>query len=186
MNPQPNRLQWQFVAVAAGVCLGLTVAAYALGVQPLMERRDRQEVLRQDLQTRRQAASDLASSLADVQNQLSTAKQALAKTSIRLQPAVLVNQRLEAIARLATECGVALDEMHPGTPADSRHYQTVPIRIVGSGRYPACTMFLRKLRGTFGDMGIRSFQTGSSGNTPAQPTALFQAELVWYTELPRK
>ena len=81
---------------------------------------------------------------------------------------MLVNQRLEAIARLATECGVALDEMHPGVPADSTHYQTVPIRVVGSGRYPACTAFLRKLRGTFGDMGIRSFQASSSGTTPGR------------------
>jgi Tfp pilus assembly protein PilO len=186
VNPQTNRLQWQFVAVAVGVCLGLSVAAYALGVQPLLERREAETRRRSDLQERRQTASQLSASLADVQHQLATAKQALAKTSLRLQPAVLVNQRLEAIARLATECGVALDEMHPGVPADSTHYQTVPLRVVGSGRYPACTAFLRKLRGTFGDMGIRSFQASSSGTSPAEPTALFQAELVWYTELPRK
>ena len=91
MNPQPNRFQWQFVAIAAGVCLGLSVAAYALGVQPLLERRAADALKHTELQERRQNASQLSASLADVQHQLATAKQALAKTSLRLQPAVLVN-----------------------------------------------------------------------------------------------
>jgi Tfp pilus assembly protein PilO len=186
MNPQTNQFPWQLVTIAAGACLGLTVAAYALGVQPLIERQRRDDALREQLQEQRQTASDKASSLADLQRQLADAKLVLAKTPLRLQPAVLINQRLEAVARLATECGVALDEMRPGAPSDSAHYQTVPIRIVGNGRYPACTTFLRKLRANFGDMGVRSFQTASAGNQPAEPTALFQAELVWYTQPPRK
>jgi Tfp pilus assembly protein PilO len=172
--------------VAVAACAGLTLGAYAIGVRPLLEQRERETLQHDLLQDRRATASQLGATVSDLQRELADAKTALERTTLRLQPATLVNQRLEAVAQLANDAGVALDEMRPGAAVDSTHYQTVPIRIVGSGRYPACTTFLRKLRGTFGDMGIRSFQTGSSGSTPAQPTALFQAELVWYTELPRK
>jgi Tfp pilus assembly protein PilO len=177
---------WQLCALAVAVCLGLTLAGYAVGVQPLLERRQRELSQRDELQARRATASDLAASVAALQHDSSDARQALARTSLRLQPATLVNQRLEALARLATECGVSLDEMRPGTAADSTHYQTVPIRIVGGGRYPACVTFMRNLRKTFGDMGVRSFVAANNSTIPAEPAAMFQAELVWYTELPRK
>ena len=65
MNPQTNQFPWQLVTIAAGACLGLTVAAYALGVQPLIERQRRDDALRERLQEQRQTASDKASSLAD-------------------------------------------------------------------------------------------------------------------------
>ena len=186
MSDQPTAFPWKPAGVAAGACLGLTVLAYAVGVQPLLETRQHAAAQEGQLEERRATASELTATVTDLQRDLGKAKLDLARTPLRLQPAALINQRLEAVAQLAGECGVALDEMRPGAAADSPHYQTVPIRIVGSGRYPACTAFLRKLRGTFGDMGIRSFQTGNSGASPAKPTALFQADLVWYTELPHK
>jgi Tfp pilus assembly protein PilO len=186
MSEQSKRFPWQFASVAAGVCVGLTVAAYALGVQPILHGRQNDAAAREELRERRERASQLGTEFAALQRQLEDAKQVLARTPVRLQPATLVNQRLAAIARLATDCGVALDEMHPGGAIDSTHFQTVAIRIAGRGRYPACTTFLRKLRGTFGDVGIRSFQAGSDPRAQAEPPAVFQAELIWYTELPRK
>jgi Tfp pilus assembly protein PilO len=188
-DPQHNNkppFPWQLCAAAAVACAALTVGAYAIGVRPLLEERAHEAEQRQTLDERRGTASDLATALADVQRDLERAKQELAQTPVRLQPATLVNQRLAAIARVATDCQVALDEMRPGSAADSTHFQTVPIRIVGSGRYPACARFLRELRRTFGDMGVRKFTTTNTTPAALEPTAAFQAELVWFTELPRK
>jgi Tfp pilus assembly protein PilO len=186
VKEQANHFPWQLCCVAVAGCIGLSVAAYMLGISPLLQQREHDTAQQQLLADRRATASQVSSAVANVQRDLAAAKQALANTPVRLQPATLVNQRLEAVARVATECGVALDEMRPGSAADSTHFQTVPIRIVGSGRYPACATFLRTLRATFGDMGVRTFQAANSAAASATPSALFQAELVWFTELPRK
>lgn len=186
-NSSTNTFPWPWLAAVIGVCLGLTAAAYAFGVAPLLQHRDDSEAARRELGQRRDEATRLASSVADLQRELSEAKAEMERASLRLQPATLVNQRLEAIARLARDCGLALDEMRPGAPADATHYQTVPIRIVGVGAYPACAKFLRQLRITFGDMGVRTFSASNNGSGPsAMPSATLHAELVWFTEPPRK
>jgi Tfp pilus assembly protein PilO len=187
-DKQTKNTPWQMIGVAVAACLGITVAAYALGVRPLIERQAHETAQREQLRDRRQAASRLAGELADLQRQLNADKEILARTPVRLQSATLVNQRLAAVTKLATDCGLALDEVRPGNAADSTHFQRVPIRIVGGGSYPACAAFLRKLRGSFGDMGVNQFMltTVNAAQASATPTASFQAELVWFTELPRK
>jgi Tfp pilus assembly protein PilO len=187
-DAHPKSYPWQMIAIAAGACLGLTVAAYALGVRPLMDRQTQEFARRETLKDRRATASRLAGEAADLQREVNAGKDLLARSPVRLQPAALINQRLAAVTRLATDCGLSLDEVRPGNAVDSTHFQTVPIRIVGGGRYPACATFLRNLRQTFGDMGVRQFLvSNASGSAPsATPAANFQAELVWFTELPRK
>lgn len=177
---------WHMVGIAATVCVGLTVGAFAIGVRPLLDQHRRETSQQETLKERTATASELAVTVAGLNRDLADVKDTLAKTPLRLQSATLVNQRLEALARLASECGVSLDEMRPGSPIDGAHYQTVPIRIVGGGTYPACTTFLRRLRKTFGDMGIRTFNAANT--TPASPTpsASFQSELVWFTDQPHK
>jgi hypothetical protein len=177
---------WPLFGAAVAACAALTAGAYAIGVRPLLAERDHQVEQRRALDERRATASDLGATLAAVQRDLEQAKRELEQTPVRLQPAALVNQRLAAIAAVATDCGVALDEMRPGSPADAAHFQTVPIRVVGSGRYPDCAKFLRKLREKFGDMGVRTFTATNSTPTQVDATAVFSAELVWFTELPRK
>lgn len=177
---------WHMTAITTATCAGLTLAAYAIGVRPMLDQREKENGQRETLTERRRTSSELTSTLAQLQRELTEAKLVLEHSPVRLQPASLVNQRLEALARLAGECGVQLDEMRPGTPVDSTHYQTFPIRIVGTGRYPAYALFLRNLRKTFGDMGVRTFNaTNLNGPSPA-PVAAFQAELIWFTALPRK
>ena len=186
MSNPTSHLPWHLGAGVVSVCAALTGAAYALGIGPQLERHDREIVLRQQLRERQAQAAQLASTLAGVNDELSQARAELQRMPLRLQPATRINQRIEAVARLATECGLALDEVRPGGPVDAAHYQTVPVRIVGAGSYPACGTFLRKLRETFGDMGVRTFTAKNNGGAPASPAAIFQAELVWFTELPHK
>lgn len=185
-DQQNHNFSWHIGMAAVATCIGLTVAAYAVGVRPMLQQREQDELQRASLEERRATAAERATQLADLQRDLAETKDALARSPIRLQAATLVNQRLEAIARVATECGVGLDEMRPGSAADSTHFQTVPIRIVGNGTYPACATFLRRLRRTFGDMGVGTFHAGNNAPSGTAPTATFQAELIWFTALPRK
>ena len=186
MKDSSNNVSWHLGVVAVATCVGLTAAAYAVGLRPLLHKRDQEQVQRNGLEERRSLATARAQLLGDLHRELAETKEVLARTPIRLQPATLVNQRLEAVARVATECGIGLDEIRPGSAADSTHFQTVPIRLVGNGTYPASATFLRRLRRTFGDMGVRTFHAANKDAGADAPTAIFQAELVWFTALPRK
>jgi Tfp pilus assembly protein PilO len=182
----PKHFPWHLAGIAGAICLGMTLAAYAVGVQPLLKRRQQEAAQQQALRDHGASASQLSDELTALLKELTETKQALTRTSLRLQPASLINQRLESLARLATDCGVSIDEMRPGVAADAAHYQTVPVRIVGSGKYPAVVSFTRNLRKSFGDIGVQSFIIASDNANPNVPLAKFQADLVWYTELPRK
>jgi Tfp pilus assembly protein PilO len=184
-NASAKPFPWQLAAVALAACGGLSTAAYVFGVQPLLDGRAQEAAQRQLLEERQASATQLSNTLADLHRQLAGAKEQLERTPVRLQPASLINQRLEAVARLATDCHVSLDEMRPGSAADATHFQTVAIRIVGSGKYPACATFLKKHRETFGDMGVRTFTANNTAAGSENPVAIFNAELVWFTELPR-
>jgi Tfp pilus assembly protein PilO len=183
-NAPAKPFPWQLAAIALTACGGLSMAAYVFGVQPLVDGRAQESAQLATLEERQASATQLSNSLGDLHRQLAAAKEQLERTPVRLQPASLINQRLEAVARLATDCQVTNDEMRPGSPADATHFQTVPIRIVGSGKYPACATFLKKLRETFGDMGVRTFSASNTAAGSENPSAILNAELVWFTELP--
>jgi len=70
--------------------------------------------------------------------------------------------------------------MRPGVIAESADYQAVPILIAGSGTYPNCAKFLHKLRHTFPDTAVRSFETTNNSASPDSPAATFQFELTWH------
>ncbi len=118
-------------------CAGLSVAAYALGVQPALAAREADEAYAADLQGRRQNAADLAATLATARQKLEQTRREVAGLPLRLELAAGVNQRLAKLADLATAAGLEINEVQPGAAADAPHYQVVPIRISGTGTYPA-------------------------------------------------
>ena len=66
-TPPTTHFPWQMAALAAAACAGLTLAAYAVGVRPMLEQRDHEAAQRTQLQERRATASDLAMTVADLQ-----------------------------------------------------------------------------------------------------------------------
>ena len=59
--------------------------------------------------------------------------------------------------RPGSQYGEVLPGGKPGQPVDAPQCQMVPIRIGGSGTYPAVGAFLHRLRVRFPDSGLRSF-----------------------------
>lgn len=163
------------------VCAALAAGAYLFGVRPAMARHEVQASRQFELRAARQKAAGLLGQRNNAQNQLIAADEALRNQTLRLQPASTVNQRLAALTEMATrECGLTIDEMRPGAPADGADSQTVPILIAGSGTYPNCAKFLHRLRKTFPDTAVRSFETTNNSASPDVPSATFQFELTWH------
>src|SRR5688572_29279855 len=78
---------WRVYAAGAVVAAGLTGGAYALGVQPLLTHHAEQRDQQAELEDRRRRVSELHAGLQDWERRLTTAKQALDQTPLRLQPA---------------------------------------------------------------------------------------------------
>jgi Tfp pilus assembly protein PilO len=172
--------QWQVYAGALVAAAALSGGAYVAGLRPLMDRRAANVALDQELETRGERARAMAASLEAGRRELAEAKDALECQPLRLKPADQINLRLAAVTRVAGECGMTIDEVQPGAPADSPHYQTVPLRMVGSGSYPACAEFLHALRAQFPDTAIRSFDSLNKNPAMDAPEATFRFELTWF------
>jgi hypothetical protein len=172
---------WQIYGVGLAVCLGLTAAAYLFGVQPALATREADEAYAVDLQGRRQNAADLSATLASTRQKLEQTRREVAGLSLRLEPASGVNRRLAKLADLATAAGLEINEVQPGAASDSPHYQVVPIRISGTGAYPACAQFLHQLRERFPDTAARSVEVANPSPTRDHAAGTFRFELTWYT-----
>ncbi len=165
----------------AGVAIVLlTLGSYGLCFRPL-QRRQAERIERQaQLSELRQTAFRHSSALVALNRQLATARKDLESAPLRLQPATRINQRLDELARLAHDCGLALNEIQPGAATTYADYQTVAIRISGSGTYPAVASFLHTIRQSFPDTGVRSFD--SANTSPADgKSATFRFDLLWFT-----
>ena len=165
----------------AAACALVSTGTYFVGVRPAVARHADQESRQVELRAARQKSATLLGTRNATQSQLNAVNDALQRQVLRLEPASTVNQRLSILTELATrECGLIIDEMRTGTIAEGADYQTVPVLIAGSGTYPKCAKFLHKLRQTFPDTAVRSFETTNNSASPDAPAATFQFELTWH------
>jgi Tfp pilus assembly protein PilO len=180
-QPDPGNFSpWRIYAVGALVCAALSAGAYAVGVRPAVRRHAEQVAHQTDLRARKQKAANLAGQLNTARTQLAAVNETLRNRTLRLQPAELVNDRIGALTALADAAHLTLDDLRPGTASETADYKTVPILIAGSGTYPDCAAFLHKLRKSFPDMAVRSFETTNNSASPDAPAATFQFDLIWH------
>lgn len=180
MKSTKKPARWPIYATTAAVCAAVTIGAYVTALEPALARREAQRQLQADLLDRRQKLSEIATGAADARRQLDHVNDALSHSDLRLQPASLVNDRIERLADLANECGLTIDEVHPGEMEETAHFQTVSIKLAGTGEFPACAKFLHQLHDTFPDTGVRSLETVNTSPNPLRPVATFHFELTWY------
>jgi Tfp pilus assembly protein PilO len=175
-----NFSPWRIYLGGAVVCAALSAGAYAVGVRPAVRRHGEQVTRQTELRARKQKAANLAGQLNTARAQLAAVNDTLRSRSLRLEPADQVNDRIGSLTALVDKAGLTLDEMRPGTVSEGPDYKTVPILIAGSGTYPACATFLHRLRETFPDMAVRSFEVTNNSASPETPAATFQFDLTWH------
>lgn len=181
-----RRTGWKAYAIAAGACGLMTAGAWFFGVDPAMAKRDAAAADFAELDDRQHKAKGLADNLATARRQLADTNRQVDALPLRLEPAAAVNARLSRLAHAAWETGLGVDEIQPGPAADGPFYQTVPIRVSGTGTYPTCAAFLHQLRMQFPDTAVRSFDCINPSPARDKPMATYRLELVWYTAPVRK
>ena len=167
-------------AVGGAVCTAISLVAWFTVLSSALRQHDQRIVKANELSARRHKASELASSVAALRRKSDAIDIALRQSAMRLEPAALVNDRLARLTELANECGLSVDEVQPGQTTDGSHYQSVALKLAGSGNYPACARFLHRLHDGFPDTGVRALDTSNNSPNPLSPAVSFRLDLVWY------
>jgi hypothetical protein len=112
-------------------------------------------------------------------SQLAAAKASLAHNPIHLEDASRMNRRLARINELAAGRGLRVQGVDPGAINRGTRYQTIDIKLAGSGGYLGCVQFLRDLHDQFPDTAVSAFRLSGNPQETDQP-ASFAFDLRWY------
>jgi Tfp pilus assembly protein PilO len=165
--------------IALAVCLAAAVPLCFERVNPLFRPRDALAEQRSQIEQLQQAAGKLTDSVGRHKHKLAELNTKLKQQKVRLEPIGHINRRIARLTDLVEAAGLAVDEIRPAKPTSTLRYKIVPIHVTGSGRYPTCADFLRKLGKAFPDTPANSFElVGDPAKTEEVPK--FQFVLHWY------
>ncbi len=177
MNDKTN--QWQINGAGIGVCLVVTALVYWIGIHPQFARQVEAEQARRSLQNKEADATQLVNQLTGLKRDLATVEGQLHASPLRLLPTSAINKRIAALAALAEQHHLKINQVQPGTPEPGKHYSTVPIRLSGSGRFTHVVAFMHQLHVEFKDVGVASWSV-SGDPADDDDEAEFAFSLAWF------
>jgi len=165
------------------VCVILSAVGYFAGLRPLLVRQDQLAAVEVRLDSRHRDVRQRADSVANLADSLARTKRALAESPVQLQPARDINAQIARLAKLASECGMKIDEIQPAQPSSGPRFQTVPIHFVGRGDFRTCVQLMHRVREAFPDTAVASFKlTGNPRNPDADAQLILN--LLWCATKP--
>lgn len=179
MDPALRRLKLGIDAAGGLACLALLAAFLFGALFPLLHRREDVGARRRDLAAQRQRVASAQSSAQSLRKQLAAAEGELSRTPVHLEDARRINHRLAMLNELAAAHGLEIDGVLPGAMVRGARYQTIALKLNGTGTYRGCVEFLHELHEALPDTAVQAFTL--SGNTQEKQTrADFDFELRWY------
>jgi Tfp pilus assembly protein PilO len=148
-------------------------------VNPLLRSGSLLEQQRAQLAIALRNEKDLNDFLVDQRGRLVEIQASLVKERIRLESARNINQRIAKLTSLAAGAGLNVNEILPGATVRGERFDSVPVRMNGTGSYPTCVAFLCKLTKTFPDTSVGSFELAGNPQKPGSP-AEFHVDLIWH------
>jgi Tfp pilus assembly protein PilO len=166
---------------ALGLCLAVTLGAYALVWVPLAKQH--QAIVQQDVQlgAQRQKCSQLNSSMLTLKSQSLTIEQAIKDSHVQLEPADRINQRIADLTHLLSQCGLEIDDIQTDQIIMGSMCDLVPMTISGKGRYPACATFFHDMYRSLPDMAVPQFDLVGNPD-PSKTSSQFFYNLFWFAE----
>lgn len=169
------------VVDAVGVCCVLAVcgAGYWSVVRPLVS--EQVEVAEREDEVRRleRTARDRERALRDARDRLSDLEERYDQLAVSLEPESGLNRRVDALARLASEHGLRVEQLDPGRGERLRRFTRVPITIGGTSGYTEMASFLSSLRERFRDVGVHELSLNGDGEGRGG-TGAFRFRLEWF------
>ena len=159
-------------------CLALAGVGYVVAVIPVVRSDRHVSDLRVEILASEKRTEQLVHRSRGIDQRMDNVNEQLVASSLQLEPAALVNTRVNILTRMASESGLSLDAVVPNQAEKGSLYRTVPIRIQGKGEYPDVAVFLHRLRTELRDTTVRSLQLVNDPTGSERPSFVF--DLVWY------
>ena len=164
---------------ALGICFVTTAALYFAALRPLMVQQadaaDAAIVLANE-ERNVDAFDGQCRRIAQRLDQFDTNR---SDTTLKLEDRAQLNTRLGGLMRLAQQCGLSIEGVHPGTRTHGRFFDVVDIQLVAEGKYRDAVNFLQKLHGTHEDISVNAFDLEVVGSNEIHlASATF--DLAWY------
>ena len=166
-------------APAFALLAAITAAAWFIGVRPVLQARAEQEALTRQADTRLAELTLAQHEQRLFTESLAEASRILDNATVQLVSSRRLNERVAALAALAREHGLQLDEIKPGATKREELFDLVEIRISGQASYAASASFFSALHTTYPDTEISSFRLAARG-AGELPADSFQFTLLWY------
>lgn len=167
-------------AVGVAVCIVAAIPLWFTRVNPLLHSEALADGRNTRLEVLHRNAAKLADSVARHRGVLAEFRKTLSDEEIELESAGGINRRIARLTSLADRSGLAVDEIMPGKASHGQRHDTVPIDLRGSGSYPRCATFFRRLASTCPDTSVASFELSRDPQRSDKP-ASFRLRLLWYT-----
>ncbi len=103
----------------------------------------------------------------------------LAKGGATLRPASALNSVIAEISGAAESGWLKLSEISPGVEVSSSSHVRFPIRIRGTGNYPAVTRLVGVLHTRFPDLALVSFSLHADAASPKAPASVV-LDFEWF------
>ena len=182
MTATPSKNRWTFWPIHAaggGWCVAVAIAAYALGIHPVLIAHWQQEDHRGQLAQQQETLDDRQRDVERVREKITEIRREIDATSVELESLDQLNQRLARVAALAKHCGLAIHGAVPGEAIDTQKSLEVPVRLAGQGAYPAITVLLSRLYETYPDLRVDSFELIGNPADASSPDR-FEIQLTWH------
>lgn len=169
----------QIDIVGVVACLLLTVMAYVAVIRPVATERSALAALRGQIAARERETAALATAHRRIESELASVNAEMQASPVRLESVAKLNFRLARIEQAAEGSGLLIHETRSSEVVTGERFDTVPIEVSGSGSYPDCARFLRRLQQDLPEVEVIGFELSASPGEPrARPT--FRFDLAWY------
>jgi Tfp pilus assembly protein PilO len=170
---------WQIDAAGAALVVLLGLATYWLQIGPSIQRHRDAASQTADLDVENDKHHQLETSVRLSREQLKSVQQFIAQNNLNLVPSSRVNEHVSALSDLAAGFALQIDGVEPAPETAGPSYTTVPIRIVGRGKYRDLVAYLAEVRARMPDKGLASWEIYASPS-PSSPVVTFTFNFLWY------
>ncbi len=165
--------------VACVMALAIASTAFWFGVKPVLLSEEDTRRLGSQMQQSNVQLEDAQSQFRQVRREIKTIRARLEQLAIVLDAPDQLASRQDEISRVFHEAGLTINQLSVGTVERGELLDVIPLRLSGSGAFPAVVATMHTVREVFPDMAVTLFQIGAAGGGEKRGVG-FSFDIAWY------
>jgi len=168
-------------AAGLSVITLLTLGFIFSVIEPVHQRQQQQASVQQSKAAKKQKDNIALAEMRALDVKVKELQSRLAGSRMQLRSSAEINQCVAGLIDLCGRSGLTVQNLQPAAAQKSGHYNVIPIRMTGRGRYAQCVAFLHSVIEQTGDVGVRAFDLHGSPENPDAPCD-FDLDLSWLSQ----